>query len=299
MLLKNWQLLSNLNGQQKRKFGESYLVRHVTTQQLAVLKMAPEKHADHLQKEASFTFHHTGLPCVLEHGLRNETAFLILDYKTGVPLFDHWKKLRKKSEKVAFTLSLMEQLAELLLFIHEQGFVHLDVKPSNIIYNTESKRFSLIDFGLAEHLPITQRKMLFPLGYAAPELLLNAVECIGLGTDLYALATSVVHLWLGEIPNSHSNPSIMTNLQLAHPIACPPKMPESIFKILDQWLDKPKWRTVPTRIPIPERLELLLLSTKKREAHLTSLISSLKTIPVKEPSLFIKLFSKSNIEVKQ
>jgi serine/threonine protein kinase len=43
--------------------------------------------------------------------------------------------------------------------MHKNGYVHLDVKPENILYNQKTKKYTLIDFGLA--LPV-QWKVPYP-----------------------------------------------------------------------------------------------------------------------------------------
>jgi serine/threonine protein kinase len=43
--------------------------------------------------------------------------------------------------------ALLSDVACGLLALHARGFVHHDVKPANIMYNTGDKRFKLIDLG--------------------------------------------------------------------------------------------------------------------------------------------------------
>lgn len=299
MQIKDWQIISNLNGKQKRRFSECYLVKHTITNERAVLKVTDQRNKIHLFNESQFHFHTPQLAQVHDYWETEETICLILKYKEGETITQHWKTLKQK-DKVPFTILLLEQVTQLLQIINQLGSVHLDIKPSNLLYNSKDKTFDVIDFGLAEKLPVQNREILFPLGYAAPELILNEYDHIGLGTDLYALGATIYHLWAGEIPNSHSNPAIMTNLQLAHPISKPSRMPKELFQIMETLMHKPAWRTVPSLLTSEERKNYLTDSIKKREDLLFSLPQLLIDLQSKKSTnLFIKFFSKSNIKIEK
>ncbi|ANB11653.1 serine/threonine protein kinase CDC7 [Sugiyamaella lignohabitans] len=47
----------------------------------------------------------------------------------------------------------MYQLLNGLNFVHENGIIHRDVKPTNFLYDAKRRRGVLVDFGLAEFLP--------------------------------------------------------------------------------------------------------------------------------------------------
>jgi len=49
----------------------------------------------------------------------------------------------------------MRDLANVLAFIHENGFAHRDLKPENILFD-ENRRIKLIDFGLAANCRVSR-----------------------------------------------------------------------------------------------------------------------------------------------
>jgi len=55
--------------------------------------------------------------------------------------------------------SLIKHLLEGLFFLHENKITHFDIKPENIVYNSEGghfgERFKIIDFGLSNTYPFT------------------------------------------------------------------------------------------------------------------------------------------------
>ena len=71
--------------------------------------------------------------------------------------------------------NIVRMLLEALKTTHENGIIHRDVKPDNIIYDTEDKKIKLIDWGLAEfalpehsyNLRVSTRP------FKCPEILIN------------------------------------------------------------------------------------------------------------------------------
>lgn len=49
--------------------------------------------------------------------------------------------------------SVLKQLLESLVYLHEKGIAHHDIKPDNIIYCPQNDKLTLIDFGVAERCP--------------------------------------------------------------------------------------------------------------------------------------------------
>ena len=51
----------------------------------------------------------------------------------------------------------MFQLARALLFLHQNGILHRDVKPENILTNPETHELKLADFGSAQKIGTGRR----------------------------------------------------------------------------------------------------------------------------------------------
>ena len=88
---------------------------------------------------------------------------------------------------VADTALLGRQLASVLGYLHRSGWVHLDVKPDNVV--VQEGRAVLIDLGLATRPGRIERGMGTD-GYAAPEQ--DAGGAVSAATDVWGLAATLV-----------------------------------------------------------------------------------------------------------
>ena len=74
------------------------------------------------------------------------------DVVLAMPYLNHCKfiDLVAKIELEEVKLYIANLLSA-LEHIHKLGIIHRDIKPSNFLYDRENKKFSLVDFGLAQH----------------------------------------------------------------------------------------------------------------------------------------------------
>ncbi|CAD8120458.1 unnamed protein product [Paramecium sonneborni] len=93
--------------------------------------------------------------------------------------------------------SIMRQILLAVIYIHEQGLLHRDIKPDNIMID-KNLNIKLIDFGLAtkQGSPLCIQKCGTP-GYIAPEIIYsqkpqynNKCDIFSLGVVFYKLITS-------------------------------------------------------------------------------------------------------------
>ena len=80
-----------------------------------------------------------------------------MDYVQGESLAD--LLARRKKLSVAEALAIAEHALAGLAAAHEQGIVHRDVKPGNILLDTRQRRAVLADFGLAKSLDSSMTRM--------------------------------------------------------------------------------------------------------------------------------------------
>lgn len=96
--------------------------------------------------------------------------FLVFELCVNGELFDHLNSVVRISEKRA--RRVMRQVLEAVHHCHRRGVVHRDVKPENILLDSEMN-VKLTDFGFAKLLQPRERlyEVCGTPGYLAPELL--------------------------------------------------------------------------------------------------------------------------------
>jgi serine/threonine protein kinase len=154
--------------------------------------------------------------------------FIVMEQLAGDSLLPLLKQLPMPVERVA---SIGISIADALQSLHDQGVVHLDVKPSNILFRPTGEAV-LIDYGLAHHrdLPdLLQEEFRLPYGtapYMAPEQVMGIrsdprSDLFALGCLMYFFATGVrpfgdpqklrglkQRLWRDPVPPRKLNPDI-------------------------------------------------------------------------------------------
>jgi len=294
------KIIKNLGKEtKKRKFGQVALVKDLSLNQYYIRKhahlnaLSPQAFQQ-IQNEASFSFYHPFLPKVIKI-ISDKTEYtILLEAKKGINLQEYWKNTTKK-ERLNFTKKWVAKLVVLLDYIHGKSIYHCDIKPSNLIIeqtnDSDNIEFNLhlIDFGLAiqkNRVETMQRKLIFPLGFAAPEQILNQLDLIDSTSDYFAIGISVFFLWTGQLPLTHPNPSIFTNLQIAHPLLPHPNLPHELFKWINKVCVKPTWLTSPNRMSKNTIKELLQEAMYKRYHNSTQLIDALMNIENKKMFFF-------------
>jgi serine/threonine-protein kinase len=123
--------------------------------------------------------------------------------------------------------AIVAAVAGALDYAHQQGLLHRDVKPANILVTEpedDQRRILLADFGIArQHDDVSgltaTNLTVGTVTYAAPEQLMGAD--IDGRADQYALAATAFHLFTGAPPYQHSNPEAIISQHLN---AAPPKL---------------------------------------------------------------------------
>jgi serine/threonine protein kinase len=277
---EKYTILASLSNQKKRKFSEVYACEDGSSKEQFVLKQVMKNphntlEQERLRSEASFSFQKEGLPVICDIFEDENSIQVVKKYEAGIPLNEFLSDLTPRKRRTVLG-QLMPLIADLLGSIHEQKILHLDIKPSNILVAKleNSYRVALIDFGMAIRMDqLEERKTLFPLGYAAPELVLNQLHCCDKTSDYFSLGITIWHCLTGQLPLYHSNPSVFTNLQINHPLPESSLIPKKPHELLAKLCAKYSFEIPPNQLSETEMIKRLDKAKKERYQDLMDFIN--------------------------
>lgn len=98
---------------------------------------------------------------------------------------------------------LLMDMCQALKYLHEKNICHRDIKPANIIYDTQNKRWMLVDFGIAKDFSRGNMPTILSNAgtwdYMAPEQLYKG-ESGDVRSDIYSLGMVAWQALTGEVP---------------------------------------------------------------------------------------------------
>ena len=131
--------------------------------------------------------------------------FLAMEYIDG-------ENLQSRLERATFdtggAISILRDVTKAVAYAHEQGVVHCDLKPANVLVD-QNNRVVISDFGFAQLLtgdPASLNTACVvggTAGYLAPELLHPARPQVSPLADIYSLGALLHALITGQPPTMH------------------------------------------------------------------------------------------------
>lgn len=184
-------------------------------------------------------FNHPNIVRVRHYFQANGTAYMVMDYCPGLSLWEHIQKRQQplgEAEALAIILPVLDGLRS----VHEQGFVHRDIKPQNI-YLAEDGRPILLDFGTARNAMSGKThglSLLWTPGFAPLE------QCQSHGkqgpwTDVYGLTATLYYMVSGLVPEAATE---ATNLPDLPPLAGVSGKTQRAIRqgLASRWQDRPQ-----------------------------------------------------------
>lgn len=112
-----------------------------------------------------------------------------------------------EQDRTMFALKIVKHILSGIMALHDAGYIHRDIDPSNIML-TSDRKVKLIDFGIARKFgslandrPLTSDgTFIGKAEYAAPELVLGDVNHQNETTDIYAVGILLFQLATGHKP---------------------------------------------------------------------------------------------------
>jgi serine/threonine protein kinase len=175
--------------------------REVAVKVLPRAKSTPEYEAA-FQREIRMLarLDHENLVRALDAGHDAKVYYLVTEL---VPGFDLRKQILKYGplDEIA-AASVIVQAARGLAYAHEQGLVHRDVKPGNLLV-TQDGRVKVLDLGLAgstlDSESTSTGRVIGTMDYMAPEQI-RTPDAVGPAADIYALGCTLYFTLSGQLP---------------------------------------------------------------------------------------------------
>jgi serine/threonine protein kinase len=217
-----------------------YLAENPTLRQQVAIKVLPIKRVDQssylarFEREAQVAFRlgHHNIARAFDLDTSSNVHFMVLEYIEGVDL--HAKVKAEGPLDVREAADYIRQAAVGLHYAHEEGLVHRDVKPANLMLDKRGT-IKILDLGLAlddeEDASLTREhneKVLGTADYLAPEQARDSHKA-DRRSDVYALGCTLFYLLTGKPP--FATGSLGERIR-AHMSTPPPNLLESRADVL-------------------------------------------------------------------
>lgn len=217
--------------------GEVYLAEHPRLPRRDALKVLPadvcadREYRERFNREADIaaTLWHPHIVGVHDRGDVDGQIWISMDFVDGTDAAELLRDRYPDGMPEDEVLDIVTSVGGALDYAHQQGLLHRDVKPANIMLTDPAsgeQRILLGDFGIARRVDDTSNltatnMTVGTVFYAAPEQLMG--EQLDGRADQYALAATAFHLLTGSPPFHHSNPTVVISQHLT---AAPPPIAE-------------------------------------------------------------------------
>jgi serine/threonine protein kinase len=213
---------------------------------------------------------HRHLVPILAASLHQRPYFLVMPYLQGQNLAE--LLATKERPALPAALWIARQVAEGLDALHGAGWMHADVKPSNI-FVAPTAHVTLIDLGFArrgdEIGSVASRPVVGSLDYIAPEALSSTLRA-DIRSDIYSLGVTLFEMLSGRLPFDADD---VATLAAAHRQSLPcdlrvlePQIPTRVARLIRQMLAKEPLRRPQTPRELVDRLTALEIDTFAQRA---------------------------------
>jgi phosphate/phosphite/phosphonate ABC transporter binding protein len=239
-------------------FGYVYRARErLTGETVAIKELVPGFFGDaqmvqRFIQEARATLRLTHRHIVRTYGIFQDhgTYYLAMEHLPGGSLAD---KLEDGPLRVEEAVRIAGELCDALVYAHQEGVVHCDIKPANVLFDARG-RVRLADFGIAHVSTQLMTRQLFTtdgtamgtVRYMAPEQLEGVrddprIDIYALGALLYEMLAGRPYL---DFETESTPAAQVRNVQRIRSASPPPledvnpKVPRPVARAVQQALDK-------------------------------------------------------------
>jgi serine/threonine-protein kinase len=269
MQIPGYQVLAKLGS---GAMATVYKAKQLSLDRLVAIKVLPRKYTKnaefverlYAEGRAAAKLNHANIVGALDVGKAGEFHYFVMEYVEGSTVFDHITQHGRYPETEA--LKIMLQVARALQHAHDQGFIHRDVKPKNIMITPEGQ-VKLADMGLAravsdrEAAEAEQGKAFGTPYYISPEQIRGEVD-VDFRADIYGLGATLYHMVTGRVPYNGPNPSAVMHQHLKAELVPPDhinnELTRGISEIIEVCLNKDRDQRYVSTADLVQDLESVL-----------------------------------------
>lgn len=185
---------------------------------------------------------HPNIVQVHDFAEQDHAPYLVMKFIEGETLRERLTRGPLTSKEIG---DVLESVGSALGYAHQQGILHRDVKPSNVLIAADGHTY-LADFGLARiaedgESTLSSDSIVGTPQYISPEQALGRKE-LDEGTDIYSFGAMLYEMVVGQVPFDADTPlSIMFDhiyTPLPLPRAVNPSVPPGVERVLVRALSK-------------------------------------------------------------
>jgi serine/threonine-protein kinase len=206
------------------------------------------------EAQAVAALRHAHIIQIYDFGRENGIYYMVMEYIPGQNLRDYLREIYKRGKWMPMetAMRILRQIGEALHYAHEQGLLHRDVKPANVMLTSSpsdsgsagASSAILTDFGLAKIVGgtrLTGSNIIGTPVYMAPEQII-ASSTVDHRVDVYALGVMFYEMLTGQLPFNADTPAGVVNQHLHQPLPNPrdfrPDVPVHIVNVIKKALAK-------------------------------------------------------------
>ncbi len=183
---------------------------------VVIRKLRPEMNRDRKIRAAFFKgaeilakLSHPNVVRLVKAGYFHDEAFMALEYVESRNMRD----LIRQKDPLLYEniLPMFRQIAHALNYVHLSGYLHLDIKPDNLLVRSDGLVI-LIDFDLTIERPVKLHSVPGTAAYLPPETLEKAL--VDEQTDIFSFGVTCYEILSGHKPFEGVTPEDTRRLQL-------------------------------------------------------------------------------------
>lgn len=153
-------------------------------------------------------------------GQHEGSYYLAMEFVDGSSLSKVLKTHRERGELLSIhnVLAVLDEAISGVGAIHEVGFLHCDIKPANIVVESDTGRAVVIDFGVATARTTQHESEAGSPAYMAPEQFEASDAPVTEQSDIYSLGVTAFELLTSELPFNGPSYAAMVDLHRLAPV---------------------------------------------------------------------------------